>query len=79
MKRPDSGGATQLLTTKQVAERFRCSARTVRAWCRAGHIKAVKIGNEYRISEEYLEWLIDGQPVRRGSGRQLLEWPDDRE
>lgn len=78
MRRAERAVPKRLLTTKQVAERFGCSTKTVRSWCRAGHLKSIKIGNEYRISEEYLDRLIDGQPSQREPGRQIVQWPGDK-
>jgi excisionase family DNA binding protein len=60
-KRPilaEGGAMRPRLTTytvDQVAELVDRTPVTVRRWIRAGHIKAARIGREYRISEAELE------------------------
>lgn len=48
-------------TTKEVAEIFSVSTRTVMRWIKSGVIKAVKIGASTRINEEEIERLKRGE------------------
>ena len=63
--------AHDLHSVEQVAERLGLHARTVRAYLRAGRLKGVRIGKQYRISQEALDALTGGpaslrpEPVRR--------------
>lgn len=56
---------------EQVAKRLGLQVRTVRAYLRAGRLKGVRIGKQYRISQADLDALIGGaarhasEPVRR--------------
>lgn len=50
-----------MYTTKEVAEIFKCHVETIRRKIRNGEIKVVKIGREYRISEEEVERLKRGE------------------
>ncbi len=45
----------------EVAERLGCHIETVRRKIRSGQIRAIKIGNDYRISESELDrYLKEG-------------------
>jgi excisionase family DNA binding protein len=60
-----------LYSVEQVAKRLGLQVRTVRAYLRAGRLKGVRIGKQYRISQADLDALIGGaarqssEPVRR--------------
>ena len=60
-----------LYSVEQVARRLGLQVRTVRGYLRAGRLKGVRIGKQYRISQADLEALIGGpapsssEPVRR--------------
>ena len=47
-------------TTEEVAARFRVNVRTVRRMIRAGKLKAVRVGKEYRIEESEIERITEG-------------------
>ena len=49
----------QLLTAPEVAEFFRVSERTVRAWTAAGTLRAVRIGGRVRYRRATLEKLLE--------------------
>ncbi len=51
------------LTTRDVAERFKVSERTVRRWCRGGAIPTVRFGRAHRIPEEALNALLVDAPA----------------
>src|SRR5580693_7895470 len=64
----------ELYSVEQVAERLGLHVRTVRNYVRAGRLKAVRIGKQYRIAREHLEALtghsaaapaIEGETPRR--------------
>ena len=42
-------------TCEEVAKRYRVKLITVWSWCRKGKIAAIKVGREYRITEESLK------------------------
>ena len=44
------------LTVEEVSKEFRVSEETVRRHIRAGKLKAVKVGRQYRIERK---WLVD--------------------
>ena len=50
---------TQLLTTKQVAERLGLHIRTVKTLLARGDLPSLKIGKSRRVRQDYLEtWLL---------------------
>lgn len=51
--------APTFYTTDEVAEILKVTAKTVRDMIARKQIKALKIGREYRISEEQLQQFID--------------------
>lgn len=55
-----------LLTTDDVADRLRLQVTTVRGLIRDRRLIAVKIGNEYRITEEDLAEFIRKNRTKRG-------------
>ncbi len=60
-----------MYSVEQVAERLGLNPRTVRAYLRTGRLKGVRIGKQYRISQEDLDTLTGkssasvAEPVRR--------------
>jgi excisionase family DNA binding protein len=50
----------ELYSVEQVAERLGLHVRTVRQYVRAGKLKAVRIGKQYRIARADLEALTGG-------------------
>ena len=44
----------RLFTCNEVAERYRVKVITVWDWIRSGKLSAVKLGRDYRISEDDL-------------------------
>ncbi len=44
----------ELLTTREIAQRLKMSAYSVRRWIREGQLPAVKLGKEWRVREEDL-------------------------
>ncbi len=55
-----------LLTTDEVADRLRLQVTTIRGLIRDRRLIAVKIGNEYRITEEDLAEFIRRNRTKRG-------------
>lgn len=50
---------SKLYTVCEVAERYQIAPYTVRTWIRLGKLPAVKLGRDYRISEENLQKFED--------------------
>ena len=48
----------QLLTVTEVAEYLRIAPNTVYRWLRAGKLRAIKIGKEWRIEQEVLDHFL---------------------
>jgi excisionase family DNA binding protein len=46
-------------TTEEVAEMLKLNVRTVRAMINQKRLRAVKIGNEYRVTEDHLRQFIE--------------------
>lgn len=44
----------QMFTCEEVAERYKVKVITVWEWIRQGKLSAIKLGREYRISEDDL-------------------------
>lgn len=62
--------ATQLLTTRQVAEKRGVIERTVRKWCKLGHLPAVMLGRDWFIDPLDLKAFkppANGRPVAKPS------------
>lgn len=54
-----------IMTTKEAAELLGIKTELVRRWCRDGHLPAVQLGREYRISRAALiDWWEE-----KGGGR----------
>ena len=57
----------RLLTTQEVAEFLRVSRATIRRWCKAGQLPAVRIGRHWRIDMDQLERVLAGEvPLEAG-------------
>ena len=52
---------TKLYTTKEIADILKFTDRTIREMIKSDDIKAHKIRNEYRISEEQLQEYLTKQ------------------
>lgn len=48
----------QLLTVREVGEYLRIAPNTVYRWCRAGKLRAIKIGKEWRIEQKDLDQFL---------------------
>jgi excisionase family DNA binding protein len=46
-------------TTEEVAEMLKLNVRTVRAMINQRKLRAVKIGNEYRVTDDHLRKFIE--------------------
>jgi len=46
-------------TTEEVAEMLKLNVRTVRAMINQKRLRAVKIGNEYRVTDDHLRQFIE--------------------
>jgi excisionase family DNA binding protein len=46
-------------TTEEVAEMLKLNVRTVRAMINQKKLRAVKIGNEYRVTDDHLRKFIE--------------------
>jgi excisionase family DNA binding protein len=46
-------------TTEEVAEMLKLNVRTVRAMINQKRLRAVKIGNEYRVTDEHLRQFVE--------------------
>ncbi|MFG1759627.1 helix-turn-helix domain-containing protein [Micromonospora echinofusca] len=57
----------EMLSVEQVAERLGLHVRTVRGYIRAGRLRAVRIGKQYRIARADLDALT-GRPAPAGGG-----------
>lgn len=56
------------LTTAEVGEIIRKTPEWVAAQCKSGHLKAVKLGNDWRVSEDALTLFMSGgniEPARK--------------
>jgi len=47
-------------TPQQVAEKLQINIRTVYKWIREGKLKAIKVGDLWRISESEIKRFIEG-------------------
>ncbi|MEV4665822.1 helix-turn-helix domain-containing protein [Micromonospora echinofusca] len=57
----------EMFSVEQVAERLGLHVRTVRGYIRAGRLRAVRIGKQYRIARADLDALT-GRPALAGGG-----------
>ncbi len=64
---PASGKLAQapLYSVQDICRIFNRSARTVRAWCRAGHLKPVRVGKAVFFRPEDVEEMLDPIPADR--------------
>jgi len=46
-------------TTEEIAEMLKLNVRTVRAMINQKRLRAVKIGNEYRVTDDHLRQFIE--------------------
>jgi excisionase family DNA binding protein len=46
-------------TTEEVADMLKLNVRTVRAMINQKRLRAVKIGNEYRVTDDHLRQFIE--------------------
>lgn len=53
-----------LLSTQEVADKLGVDIKTVRRYIRAGKLKAVRLGRDYKIPATALTSLLDSAPVR---------------
>jgi excisionase family DNA binding protein len=50
---------SEFYTTKEIAELFKVTEKTVRDTINKGHIEAYKFGKEWRISKEALQKFLE--------------------
>lgn len=55
----------ELLTPEEVAEQFKVNRVTIRRWCAAGKIPAIKIGKIYRIKKQDIEDLLVKKRIQK--------------
>lgn len=53
-------GGDELLTVAEISESLRVDEATVRAWCRAGDLEAVKVGGGWRIKKSSVQRFLEG-------------------
>lgn len=51
-------------TPTQIANELSISPRTVQKWCNSGIIKAYKVGNNYRITDEDYETFLNNSKIK---------------
>ncbi len=61
----------KLLTTREAAKRLRLHPKTVERYFRQGRIKAIKIGRDWRVLENELEFLINSQVSNQ---QERMDW-----
>ena len=54
-----------IFTTQETAELLRVSAQTIIRWARRGKIAFVKLGKDYRFTQETIEGLLTPQNAKR--------------
>lgn len=64
---------SDLLTTKQVAERLRVSPSTVNSLRRQGKIKYVQIGRKVMYTPDSISEFIDANTTQTNKGEQLCQ------
>ncbi len=47
--------SSRFYTVEQIAEMSMVDVETVRRWCRNKHIKAVKLGKDWRINKKHFD------------------------
>ena len=60
---------SRMYSLDQVAERLGLHVRTVRAYVRAGRIRAIRIGKQYRVTREELEAIVGAGNTRDAVAR----------
>jgi excisionase family DNA binding protein len=60
---------TRFYSLDQVAKRLGLHVRTVRAYVRAGRLRAIRIGKQYRVSREELEAVVGASNTRDAVAR----------
>jgi excisionase family DNA binding protein len=58
-----------MYSLEQVAERLGLHVRTVRTYVRAGRLKAIRIGKQYRVTREELEAIVGTSNTRDAVAR----------
>ena len=48
----------ELLSPEQIASELSVTSRTVRGWCKAGRIPAIRVGGQWRIPRSWLEMKL---------------------
>jgi excisionase family DNA binding protein len=52
------------MTTLEIAELFKVSEATVRAWIHEGELRAIKVGREFRVVVKDLEAFVNAHATR---------------
>jgi excisionase family DNA binding protein len=52
------------MTTHEIAELFKVSEATVRAWIHEGELRAIRVGREFRVAAKDLEAFVDAHATR---------------
>ena len=52
------------MTTREIAELFKVSEATVRAWIHAGELRAIRFGREFRVAVKDLEAFVEAHATR---------------
>ena len=53
-----------LMTTHEIAELFKVSEATVRAWIHEGELRAIRLGREFRVAVKDLEAFVNAHATR---------------
>jgi len=59
--------AEEILTVAQVAEQFRVTPQTVRAWIDSGKLKGGRVGKAYRILRRDVYAMVEQAAIERQS------------
>ena len=51
----------KIYTVKEAAELLKLKPKTIRRYCREGLIPALKFGSHYRITEETIKEIVNGE------------------
>jgi len=52
------------MTTHEIAELFKVSEATVRAWIHEGELRAIRVGREFRVAVKELEAFVEAHATR---------------
>jgi excisionase family DNA binding protein len=52
------------MTTHEIAELFKVSEATVRAWIHEGELRAIRLGREFRVAAKDMEAFVDSHATR---------------